>query len=180
MKRIIDLKGKKFGRLTVLEHVFDGSLSKWKCKCSCGNLINVFGAALRKGNNKSCGCLFKDSLRKVGRVSRRWKGYGEVPYNYFRLAKTGAKKRGLEFKISIEYIWRVFLKQKRICAISGVEITFGNAHQTGTASLDRIDSNKGYIKGNVQWVHKIVNRMKSNLSDEELIAWSKIISKRYA
>ena len=38
-----------------------------------------------------------------------------------------------------------------------------------TASLDRIDSNKGYIKGNVQWVHKDVNTMKMDHTQEEFI-----------
>lgn len=38
-----------------------------------------------------------------------------------------------------------------------------------TASLDRIDSSKGYIEGNVQWLHKDINRLKINYSDEDLI-----------
>lgn len=39
----------------------------------------------------------------------------------------------------------------------------------GTASLDRIDSSKGYIEGNVQWVHKYVNVMKWDFSMEEFL-----------
>jgi len=41
-----------------------------------------------------------------------------------------------------------------------------------TASLDRIDSNyeKGYLRGNVQWVHKDINRLKMNRSDDSFIA----------
>jgi hypothetical protein len=38
-----------------------------------------------------------------------------------------------------------------------------------TASLDRIDSSKGYIEGNLQWVHKDVNIMKMDLSQVEFI-----------
>lgn len=37
------------------------------------------------------------------------------------------------------------------------------------ASLDRIDSKRGYTEGNVQWVHKSVNLAKNSLSEVEFI-----------
>ena len=46
-----------------------------------------------------------------------------------------------------------------------------------TASLDRIDSSKGYIEGNVQWVHKRVNLMKGNMSTENFIEWCNLVVK---
>ena len=59
-KRIQEMIGKRFGKLTVLECVEneranDGSLV-YKCQCDCGNIKNISGAYLRKGT-KSCGCL---------------------------------------------------------------------------------------------------------------------------
>jgi len=44
-----------------------------------------------------------------------------------------------------------------------------------TASLDRINSSKGYTLDNVQWVHKTVNIMKQGLSDEDFKYWIKMI-----
>lgn len=41
--------------------------------------------------------------------------------------------------------------------------------------LDRIDSSKGYIEGNVQWVHKDVNMMKQNYSQKYFIEMCKKI-----
>jgi hypothetical protein len=38
-----------------------------------------------------------------------------------------------------------------------------------TASLDRIDSSKGYIEGNLQWLHKRINIMKGNMSEKEFL-----------
>lgn len=45
-----------------------------------------------------------------------------------------------------------------------------------TASLDRIDSSKPYVKDNVQWVHKVVNNMKWDFDQNEFIEWCKIIA----
>jgi hypothetical protein len=46
-----------------------------------------------------------------------------------------------------------------------------------TASLDRIDSSKGYIEGNLQWVHKNINMLKGNMLDNTFIEWCHKISK---
>lgn len=69
---------------------------------------------------------------------------------------------------------RVGKKQHKRCALTGVEIEFGTAwNKVCTASLDRIDSNEGYIEGNVQWVHKAINLMKRDMTDAEFLDWCK-------
>ena len=61
--KFVDLTGKKFGKLTVLNQEEDyiqangRHRSRWKCICECGNECIVDGDALRTGNTKSCGCL---------------------------------------------------------------------------------------------------------------------------
>lgn len=55
-----DLTGKKFGKLTVIDRAADyinkdgHHLRKWRCKCDCGNVIEVLENNLKK--RKSCGC----------------------------------------------------------------------------------------------------------------------------
>lgn len=59
----IDLTGKRFGRLLVLE--FDStrnSKTYWKCICDCGNIKIVRSSDLRVGKSKSCGCYRKERL----------------------------------------------------------------------------------------------------------------------
>ena len=54
MSKLIDLAGKKFGRLTVLykgETVKHGKSSKWVCKCECGNIVEKTSSYLK--NSKS-------------------------------------------------------------------------------------------------------------------------------
>lgn len=47
------------------------------------------------------------------------------------------------------------------------------------ASLDRIDSTKGYIPGNIEVISWLANTMKSNASPELLVAFAKTILERY-
>ena len=65
MPAFIDLSGKIFGRLKVVNRAKINKRNKpaWLCKCDCGNLIEVAGNELRVGNSNSCGCLRKDLLR---------------------------------------------------------------------------------------------------------------------
>lgn len=59
MRKRVDLAGKKFGKLTVIEPTDQrkGSNVVWICKCDCGNTCYVSAHDLKHGNVKSCGCL---------------------------------------------------------------------------------------------------------------------------
>ena len=78
-------------------------------------------------------------------------------------------------------MWDLFISQNKKCALTGVDInivntTISHNYLINTASLDRIDNNKGYIKGNVRWLHKIVNQIKSDIEDRDLIYICHLIS----
>ena len=51
-----------------------------------------------------------------------------------------------------------------------------NQASSTTASLDRIDSSKGYVIGNVQWVHKDINIMKNKFDNQYFIDMCKKIA----
>lgn len=75
MGKLIDLTGRKFGRLTVIkkgEKVKHGKPAKWLCKCDCGNELFVTSYSLRSGNTKSCGCLANELSAE--RMKKRFKG----------------------------------------------------------------------------------------------------------
>ena len=59
MGTLIDLTGKNFGKLIVVERagVTKNGNPTWLCKCECGNEAVVSGDSLRSGHTKSCGCL---------------------------------------------------------------------------------------------------------------------------
>lgn len=99
------------------------------------------------------------------------KGFKGINGKEFSKIKCSATIRKLEFNITAEYIWYLYKKQKSRCALSNRKIYLKHikSNMIKTASLDRIDSTKGYIKGNVQWVHVDINYMKSDLPENEFI-----------
>ena len=144
------------------------------CKCDCGKEKRVQAVHLKSGHTQSCGCAWYE----FGKTRISWKGCGDMPSAHFKRILNGAKKRKIPFNINIKYVWDLYLKQNKKCALSGLPLDFSygrNCHHKGTASLDRIDSTKGYVKNNVQWVHKDINWMKQDYSNDYFIQMCKLI-----
>ncbi len=161
--KIKDYSKRKFGKLKVIKYSGRSNTGNnlWLCECECGNFVEL--AAKRLKNTQSCGCLLKES--GINHPNR--KGYKDIRGQIWAGIKCGANNRGLDFKITIKYAYELFIKQDKKCALTHRDICFSQTKkEIGTASLDRIDSSKGYIKGNVWWIHKEINRMKSNMSLE--------------
>lgn len=74
-----NLIGKKFGRWFVVSKTgIRKGKSLWKCVCSCGNVVDVFGVSLTHGTSKSCGCNRDYQHKKHGKYKtdeyRIWRG----------------------------------------------------------------------------------------------------------
>jgi hypothetical protein len=69
MPRLIDLTGRKFGRLMVISCASDRSPYRWRCRCDCGAERVVYGMNLKQGKTTSCGCT-----RVKGRTGRTLNG----------------------------------------------------------------------------------------------------------
>ena len=63
----IDLKGKRFGKLVVLEKTDKRNHEHiiWKCKCDCGNICYVSSNSLNIGDTHSCGCIRSKGEQKI-------------------------------------------------------------------------------------------------------------------
>lgn len=179
-----DLTGKKFNHLTVLSiHSRNrNNQIKWMCRCDCGREIAVLGLHLtkEKGSQKSCGCMI---LR--GKNRKDWTGYEEISGQFWHGIQRGANgskgRKKILFDITIQEAWDIYIKQNKKCALSGIKICFPEKWDTaGTASLDRIDSSLGYVKDNIQWVHKDINKMKNSFDQNYFIKLCQLISEHNA
>lgn len=170
----------RFGKLVYLEQSNVDS-KKAIFRCDCGNTKNISKSHVRAGNTVSCGCLSKN-----GKLRSQWKGCGDISgdfwYSHVLRSAKGDKqgnkvRKPKDINITIEYIWELFVFQERKCALTGLELFFPKKgkDRSYTASLDRINSDLGYVKGNVQWVHKHVNIMKNKFDQNYFIQMCKLI-----
>ena len=97
--RTVNLKGKRYGKLTVVEYVGSkNGRAVWKCKCDCGNTVNVYSSYLRTGDTKSCGCVM--SYREV-RIERYLKEHKVLYKRQFTFPDLRGKKYPLRFDFAI-------------------------------------------------------------------------------
>lgn len=180
MSRVKDITGMTFDKLTVVKKLNEtyGNSIVWLCKCECGNEHKSTSTRLKASKIASClPCknkrrseMNKQRVTRVGDISSSWwksrvekraKGYNK-----------GHKNQGkFDYDIDMEYGWKLFLEQGKKCAYTNQPLFFpkGNNKYNTNASLDRIDASKGYVKGNVQWVDKDVNKIKNKFSHDYFI-----------
>lgn len=155
----------------------------YKCKCKCGKENIMYPSRFKSKKIKHC----NSCSNRISRNKGKGTGIEDISGQFICDIKKCARYRKLEYLISNEYIWNLFLKQKGLCALSGIPIDFSKDYKevnnkkllirsSCTASLDRIDSRFGYIEGNVQWVHKYINVMKQSLPNNLFIQMCHIIS----
>jgi len=123
-------------------------------------------------------CKNCELLRKNKERNKRAQTNG-IEYNInaiLKEIKKRAKQYNREIDIDISYLVELYDKQNGICPYTGCEMSF-NINTFDRLSLDRIDSNKGYIKGNVRWCCWIGNNMKQNMTLEQMKEWISDIQK---
>lgn len=181
-----DLIGKTFGYLTVLKMSQtnkSGKSYEWRaiCNCKCGSVNNdISPQALLRGATTSCGCRRDQYIKNTGKNHKHFTGYEGISGKYWGIIKGRANKRNYDFNLDIKYCWELYITQEGKCNLSGLPIGFAIANKKTsetTASLDRIDSSKGYVVGNVQWVHKNINIMKNVYNQDYFISLCDLVSK---
>jgi len=155
--------GERYGKLLVIDIVDNprerGDTKLFKCLCDCGKTTITRKYSLHSGHAKSCSCIISESL---------YRGVKDLSLEFFNSYKKDAEKRKISFNLTIDEAFDIFTKQNSKCALTGLDIKFNKNNKLRTASLDRINSNLGYFKGNVQWTHKIANKIKMDWQESEM------------
>lgn len=102
----------------------------------------------------------------------QWRGAGPITGEWFGRVQRNARLRGIDFEVTIEDIYELFQSQGGRCSYTSWPLVFADysAGRRGTASVDRIDSSFGYIKNNIQLVHKNINFMKGSMREPEFFS----------
>ncbi len=133
--------------------------------------IPVTGRILKKGdciNN----LFFVGYVKNLNSTREKWCDQQSWWHLNIREARRGAKKRslnkGIPFDVSVDYLKSIF-PPDALCPVFGTEMSFTNSNKWKSASLDRINPEKGYVVGNVQWISTKANTLKNNAHPYELL-----------
>lgn len=114
------------------------------------------------------------------KLAKNSKGkYKEIPISWFEIKRKKALEKGREFGFDIKYLWTIYIKQDRKCALSGLPLDFDTDTDNGMVSIDRINNDKGYIKRNIQLLHKDVNYMKWTFTQKYFIDLCNLVTQNH-
>ncbi len=170
--RLIDLKGKTYERLFVIEKAPHHQNEKdnsayWKCECSCGKIVVVKGSNLRRGITKSCGCLNKEKVKEANRLDNGESAYNRIYRQYIR----NAKKRNLGFELNKIQFKKLINSNCFYCNKIPSQICKGNFGDYVYNGIDRIDSLLGYTVDNCVPCCGRCNEAKMSETQSDFKSW---------
>lgn len=182
--RFFDLEGRRFGRLLVIG--YGGSSpqgeAKWYCLCDCEKISLTRGRALRSGAALSCGCLRLEKTTKHGHCKNE-REKQSITYTSYKNARERCRNpkatnyesyggRGIKFLFDT---FEDFLAEV-------------GERPSKKYTIDRIDGNKHYEKGNLRWAtakqqnnNRSSNRLiKIGEMERTIMEWAELSSTKFA
>lgn len=162
-RKVIDITNQNFGNLTALEiYSGDNNGVKWKCICNiCGNYCYPYGHDLRRGRTNYC--------QQCNNIFHKTSPIKTLYGNY----KRGAKKRCLEFDLSIQEFYILIKGSCYYCGTDPIQILKKENAKYGIEynGIDRKNNNIGYTKENSIPCCKFCNFAKGKNTEEEFLEW---------
>ena len=189
MGKMMDLTGRKFGRLTAIrrEGTSKDGKALWMCRCECGSITIVKSSLLTSGHTRSCGCLQRETACAINKSfktthhSTKTRLYGKWRGMKHRCSETNTEKRKYyaDRGITVCDEWRDSFEAFRDWALA-------NGYRDDL-TIDRIDNDGNYCPENCRWVTTAEQNMNRsctriithNAQTHTLGEWSKITGIAY-
>ena len=119
---------------------------------------------------------------KAAEASRRWQAANPIRA-LLNQCKCNARQRGLPFDLTLSLVEG--LLSNMTCSATGLPLSFARvkgeryARSPWYPSIDRLDNSRGYVPGNVRAVCSIYNFMRSNHSDDDVLAVARALVARH-
>lgn len=163
--------GKLFGKWLVTDYSHCDNEHYWTVTCT-GCSTQHIRRASQLVRGRSSGCQGCNSFERE--KYSFWEGIDGISTQY--LGKLKHRKKTIE--ITLQDLVDQWHTQGGLCRYSKVPLTLVQRDTKWvefSASIDRIDPSKGYIKGNIQWVHKRINTMKNDMTEIEFVNWCNLV-----
>lgn len=165
-----DISGQRFGNLVAVMPIARKGRHRaivWLWQCDCGKQIKRISSDIKRGHQKSCGCMRKEYVSRAVRKEHGVAAFNTLLYQY----KNGARHRGLTFQLSPEEFKTL---TKGNCYYCGREPSTKyirkNMHGEYIYNgIDRIDNERGYETGNVVSCCSVCNVSKLDKTEEEFL-----------
>ena len=152
MRKKLDLRGQRFGKLTVLRENGRDKRNNvlWLCRCECGNEVTVLGSNLRSERTTSCGCYNRERVVEAStthgmsktRIYSVWESMLQRA-GAIKGASERDKRAYQDRGITVCDEWLVF-ENFRDWALS-------HGYKEGL-QIDRVNNDAGYCPENCRWV----------------------------
>ncbi len=168
---LINITGKKFGRLTAIKRIgsYPNRTATWLCKCDCGTEKIVNGYHLRQGHTRSCGCLSKEVTGNLKRLSL---GLASMRAS-MRQYKKNATNRKLGYNLTENEFKEITQKDCHYCGAEPNNISkdYKRNGEYKYNGIDRIDNSKGYTIDNIVPCCRTCNSAKGTKTIQEFKSW---------
>ena len=171
--------GLRFDKLTVIEDLglqpaYGYTRSLVRVKCDCGKEKTVLRAQLLARKQKSCGCRKAEVMRTIGLQGLNRKAFGIASAHAAYCAYTKkAKQKGLEWALSENDFLTITSQPCFYCGAPPSNVSKSGVYNGDYvySGIDRMDSEKGYVAGNVVACCFVCNRAKSDMPLVDFLAW---------
>ena len=182
MGKLIDLTGRRFGRLIVVSRAeADGPTTRWHVRCDCGATKIIAAQSLRDGVSESCGCLRREQIagRNLRHGGSRTREYDVWQTMHFRCTNPAARQwsdyggRGIK-------VCERWSKYEHFIADMG-------ARPSSSHTIERLDNDGPYAPDNCEWATRSKNNRNRRSTRRltylgltlPMVAWSELLGVPY-